>query len=731
MDFEAQRKKRMEDLAIKRKRLEEMRKQRAEKNATPEVPAEVPTPPPPPTEVTPPPDTTSVDDLVNSLLSSDNDPPPVTTETTDSSTTDMTPVAPPPTLSRLEQTRLRASEWTTCQNVCSFTVLPVVPEVYEKGIQTEASTEVRSEDSDTDGKTSVPEVHNYHRSPQRPRQRSRGDSTVDEDTPVKPTTGTTPSAVASLTPEDISNIVGSSSFHSFLTGSAHIVERALGMANSIDLLRDLTDQSSTDASSSTSGSSCDVLHQARVYESLSIASRPVMDLQVSPHHTELFASSHGSAPSATPDSSTSGGAVCLWSILLPTTPEFIFSAASPVLMIRFHPENVHLLIGACYSGQIVLWDTRLNTSRRPVQRSGSSGKCHKHPVYSMCLARSGNNGGPSVASGRGNDWVLITASTDGLLCHWDLENLSEPLSSTVVNSSVIVPSVGGFGSGVEKSSSSASTLPSSQSSEDLAMKGSGSGSSLSLDRPISVSGLVLGPEEDERKLIIGSECGALFCFTLPFKLSAPYSKTGAHFGMITSLSVNPSSLPSCKHLLLTASVDWTIKLWHLQSLSAAATSSVTVQPLLTFFTSSFQYVTSVQWSPVHPGVFSATASGGTLMLWNMCQSVVEPVGQTQLQGETPTTRSESGGKALNKTVWLEDGRKVLVGDSRGTTHCVAIRSSTATALRSGDEERLELALSVQSHKLASVSSTKKPTSGGDSSALSGDGGSLEEKQPST
>lgn len=209
MDFEAQRKKRMEDLALKRKRLEEMRKQRAEKNATPEVTAEVSTPPPPPTEVTPPPDTTSVDDLVNSLLSSDNDPPPVTTETTDSSTSNVAPVAPPPALSRLEQTRLRAAEWTTCQNVCSFTVLPVVPEVYEKGIQTEAATEARSEDSDTDGNTTIQEAHSYHRSPQRPRQRSRGDSAVEEDTPVKPNTvtGSAPPTAASLTPEDISNIV--------------------------------------------------------------------------------------------------------------------------------------------------------------------------------------------------------------------------------------------------------------------------------------------------------------------------------------------------------------------------------------------------------------------------------------------------------------------------------------------------------------------------------------------
>jgi hypothetical protein len=51
--------------------------------------------------------------------------------------------------------------------------------------------------------------------------------------------------------------------------------------------------------------------------------------------------------------------------------------------------------------------------------------------------------------------------------------------------------------------------------------------------------------------------------------------------------------------------------------------------------------------------------GGTLMLWNVCQSVVEPVGATHL-----TSATNGGKSALNKTAWLEDGRKVLVGDSR-------------------------------------------------------------------
>ena len=153
----------------------------------------------------------------------------------------------------------------------------------------------------------------------------------------------------------------------------------------------------------------------------------VLIVQASPHHTELFAASYGASTSTVVDSSNSGGAVCLWSVLLPNSPEFVFSAVSPVLMVRFHPENVHILIGtvayyddsifhykrclcassvenstfdssscvtfsylnctgACYSGQIVLWDTRQTTSHRPTQRSGRYFLLVTSVVHSLCCA---------------------------------------------------------------------------------------------------------------------------------------------------------------------------------------------------------------------------------------------------------------------------------------------------------------------------------------------------------
>ena len=196
MDFEAQRKKRMEDLALKRKRLEEMRKQRSEKNVELES-HDVATPPPPAATLSP--DISSVDDLVNSLLSSDKAPPPITTQE------ELTISPPAPILSRLEQIRLRSAEWTTCQNVCSFTIQPVVPEVYEKGIQTEASTDPMENNDDNESEICTQESSSYFRSPQRPRQRSRGDSAIEEESMSKPVTSAAP--LVAYSAEEVNSIV--------------------------------------------------------------------------------------------------------------------------------------------------------------------------------------------------------------------------------------------------------------------------------------------------------------------------------------------------------------------------------------------------------------------------------------------------------------------------------------------------------------------------------------------
>ena len=76
---------------------------------------------------------------------------------------------------------------------------------------------------------------------------------------------------------------------------------------------------------------------------------------------------------------------------------------------EFHPT---LVIGGTYSGQIVLWDMRQKSL--PVLKTPLSASGHTHPVYSMQMV------------GTQNAHNLITASTDGLICSWQLDMLAQP-----------------------------------------------------------------------------------------------------------------------------------------------------------------------------------------------------------------------------------------------------------------------------------------------------------------
>jgi dynein intermediate chain, cytosolic len=456
------------------------------------------------------------------------------------------------------------------------------------------------------------------------------------------------------------------SFQSFVKTSSHVMTRALGLSNSIDILKDYT---GADRGNSSGGHQNALMSKVRNFQNPSVQDRPIMDIQVSPHHPELFLVAYGSKPANSSSSDTRAdhstsspaltsasydnqpGLLCLWSVILKDTPEFVFTAPSPVLTARFHSDDPHLIIGGCYSGQVVMWDTRVS-SHRPTTRSAIAGKGHKHPVYSMCLAKSG------VSSP-----ILITASTDGTLCHWDLTNLNDPISSTILLAPMMTHA------------SELTQQPSSSS----ALGGSGGGNSTPLSymlvnsshlarggKPVSASSMSLGPDEDNRKLIIGTEGGALCLFTLPLKPNTQFEQVSAHYGMITAITVNTSTVKPFKDLILTSSVDWTVKLWNIQRIGTAPS------PIFEFSASAFDYYSSVRWCPIHPGIFTTITSGGVLMLWNLCQSIVEPVATLQLHQEereggkvsaTPAVTAVSM-SALNKTVWTADGKKLLIGDSR-------------------------------------------------------------------
>jgi dynein intermediate chain len=105
-----------------------------------------------------------------------------------------------------------------------------------------------------------------------------------------------------------------------------------------------------------------------------------------------------------------------------------------------------------------------------------------------------------------------------------------------------------------------------------------------------------------------------------------------------------SQMNELSDLMLSASFDWSIKLWY---------PKVRTDPLLTL-ESAQEYIYDVQWSPVHPACFASCDGDGGLDLWNL-----------NANHEASLSRKKIGSAPLNSLRWSVDGKRIATGDSEG------------------------------------------------------------------
>lgn len=289
--------------------------------------------------------------------------------------------------------------------------------------------------------------------------------------------------------EELEEIINTSDFKDFLESTSLMVERLLSM-NERAAFRDYTQLRKESVVEDH-----ELLLKPIKYIDKNVAGRPVNDIQPSPIFPELFVAAYGSVKSIGRYSAAheaSAGFVCVWSTALATRPEFRFTASSPVQTAQFHSFNQHLIVGGCYTGQMLLWDMRAKTL--PVQRSAmGSLKGHKHPIVSISMA------------GAQNSHEMVSVSVDGTICSWDLSRLSEPLTTTLIP----LPNV----------SSDAFNFTSNP---------------LDSLRASSAAYGFEGKKDAFRSLIIGSEIGKLYGIDLPFRLNDPIKPVLFKFQKILS-----------------------------------------------------------------------------------------------------------------------------------------------------------------------------------------------------
>ncbi|CAL8297388.1 unnamed protein product [Lota lota] len=427
-----------------------------------------------------------------------------------------------------------------------------------------------------------------------------------------------------LTEEERQQILHSSDFQSFFDCSVRVMERAL--AEDGDIFFDYSGRDLDDKEGELAGGSS--LSLSRLfYDEHWSKHRVITCLDWSPQYPELLVASYNNNEDAPhePD-----GVALVWNIKFKkTTPEYIFHCQSPVVSVgfaRFHPN---LLVGGTYSGQIILWDNRSHR-RTPVQRSPLSAAAHTHPVYCVNVV------------GTQNANNLITVSTDGRMCSWSLDMLSQP-----------------------------------QESMELVYNKS---------KPVAVTAMDF-PTGDVNNYVVGSEEGTVYTASRHGSKAGICEMFEGHQGPVTGISCHNAVGPlDFSHLFATSSFDWTVKLW----------STKHNKPLYSFEDNA-DYVYDVMWSPVHPAVFAAVDGMGRLDLWNLNNDTEVPTASVTIEGASALNRVRwsSGGKEVavgdsEGRVWIYDAGELSVAHSddwaRFARTLMEIRANRADGEEEGPPE---------------------------------------------
>ncbi|KAL0268607.1 UNVERIFIED_CONTAM: hypothetical protein PYX00_010474 [Menopon gallinae] len=305
-----------------------------------------------------------------------------------------------------------------------------------------------------------------------------------------------------LSEEEKQMIMLTEDFQRFIDRSGRIIERAL--AESSDIYTDYTGLLENEDGSDDK-SSLRVVKNRWFSDDRWTRNRCVTSIDWSPQYPELLVASYHNNE----DTPNDPDGVCLvWNMKFKkTTPEYIFHCQSAVTVATFASFQPNLILGGTYSGQIVLWDNRVQ-KRTPIQRTPLSSSAHTHPVYCLSIV------------GTQNAHNLISISTDGKMCSWSLDMLSAP-----------------------------------QEVLDLQAK---------QKKAVAVTALAF-PPNDVNNFVVGSEEGDVYQACRHGNKAGVIETYEGHQGPVTGLDVhNSQGSIDYSHLFVTSSFDWTIKLWSLK-----------------------------------------------------------------------------------------------------------------------------------------------------------------------
>ncbi|KAJ9449445.1 Cytoplasmic dynein 1 intermediate chain [Diplonema papillatum] len=477
------------------------------------------------------------------------------------------------------------------------------PDNYTKSAQTMHSGPIEASETVSSPASPVVSPHDRRRSRSMVALETSAKKSTEEEEELEP--------AEQLSTQQKFDIVKSGDFKDFFSSASFMVERAL---SNIDILP----PGMSDASETVLVRVGEPLIRTQVFNDSQLTKKitkgcPITSVEFNTYVTgpqEMFLASYFRRAEGQTTLVDVEGQVLIWSIRVPQRPFQVLNAPSDVAKAMYCKFKSNLVVGGLYNGQVCLWDTRVGSD--PVQVTPLTLDGHTHPVFGMDVV------------GSVNSHSLVTLSSDGKVCSWQLEKMSTPAETHVLQQMV---DVGGT----------------------------------AVAKEIQATSLAFRDNESNR-FYLGSENGMLLSGTRSSGTPNPDGYEG-HTSPITSLHCHPASPPGAEDytdFVLTSSMDWTCKLWH---------PSKSDKPIFSFDEYT-DYVYDVRWSPVHPAVFASVDGSGTLSVWNLLESMETPIGKVE---------SSPNGRASCHLSWSGDGRCIIVGDAGGDCTLWEVNGAEASA----------------------------------------------------
>jgi len=333
--------------------------------------------------------------------------------------------------------------------------------------------------------------------------------------------------------------------------------------------------------------------------------RIVTDIEWMSRHPDLLLVSYNKGEEA--NIGEQDGLVNVWATTLPTRPEYSLYCQSEVTKIINNPFRPNEVIGGTYAGYMVVWDIRAKST--PVLKSFLTSDSHSYPIYSLEVV------------GTENANTIVSISNDGRLCTWHMEMFTSP-----------------------------------QKSFELKYHG----------KEVCATCMAFAQDESN-DFYVGAEDNSLYFAQVHNTVEIAKDSTGTinslpgHCAPVTSLSLHPTPVTWNKardysHIMLSCSMDWSIKLWN---------PKVGTLPLTTF-ESGQDYVFDVKWSPVHPSLFASCDAEGFVDLWDINKDLENPIAHH---------RRDNG--IVHKLAWSYDGKRLAAGGANGVVNIYSIEDKVS------------------------------------------------------